>query len=141
MTKRKEVKILSEIYNPKARLSAFIFIDNHLFLANTHTECIINFLIEKKLVKSEKQFFKMLNNPKDKYQNKIKQWSNAIEKYSIFGELSFYEKQLSLFVFDNISEYGLNCLKPIVYSKYGNIPIYYAKYDINVENHFDLIKL
>lgn len=132
---------MSELYNPKARLSAFIFVENKLYLAKTHTECLIHFLIEKKLVKNEKQFFRMLNNPKDKYQNKIKQWSKEIEKCSIFGEFSFYEKQLSLFVFDNISEYGLKCLKPIVYSKYGNIPIYYAKYDINVENHYKIIEL
>lgn len=132
---------MEENYNPKARLSAFIFVENKLYLAKTHTECLINLLIEKKLLKNEKQFFKMLNSNKTKYQQQIKSWSNEVEKCSIFGELSFFNHQLALFVFDDINNFGLECLKKIVLYQYGNIPIYYAKYDVEVENNFKLIKL
>lgn len=129
----------NETYNPKARLSAFIFVENKLYLAKTHTECLINFLIDKNLLRNEKQFFKMLNNPK--YESKVKQWSEEVEKCSIFGELSFYQHNLAMFVFDNISEYGLKCLSPVMLKQFGRIPLYYAKYNSCSENKFELYKL
>ena len=132
---------MEEKYNPKARLSAFIFVENKLYLAKTHTDCLITLLIEKKLLKNEKQFFKMLNSNKDKYKKQIENWSKEVEKCSIFGELSFFNHQLSLFVFDDINNYGLECLKFATINQYGNIPLYYAKYDTTVENNFKLIKL
>lgn len=130
-----------DIYNPKARLSAFIFIDNKIYLAKTHTECLINYLIDKKLVKNEKHFFKLLYSNNKKKQQQIKEWSNNVEQFSIFGELSFYNKELSLFVFDDINKFGLKSLSSIVYDLYGNIPIYYAKYNIESINHYEIIKL
>jgi hypothetical protein len=132
---------MQEKYNPKARLAAFIFIEDKLYVAKTHTDCIIQFLIDKKLVKNERQFFNMLNGKIQKHKDLIASWSAAIEKCSIFGEFSFYEKNMALFVFDDINQYGLECLKPIVYANYGDIPIYYAKYNIEEQTHFQLIKL
>lgn len=126
-------------YNPKARLSAFIFVDNKLYLSKTHTECLIQFLIDKKLIKNEKQFFKKLNNPK--YEQQVQQWSDEVEKCSIFGELSFYQHGLAMFVFDNISEFGLKCLSPVMLKQFGRIPLYYAEYNCLSENKFILHKL
>lgn len=126
-------------YNPQARLSAFIFVENNLYLAKTHTECIIQLLIEKELVKNETHFYKLLNSEKTKDQ--IESWSSQIENCSIFGELAFYDKKLTLFLFDKVTEYGLEKIKECTFNKYGEIDIYQAKYDINYENHYCLIKL
>lgn len=126
-------------YNPQARLSAFIFVENRFYLAKTHTECLINYLIEKKVLKSEKQFFKMINNKK--YEDKVKEWSQEVEKCSIFGEMSFYNHGLAMFVFDNISELGLKCLHPAMLRQFGNIPLYYAEYNCQSMTKFELHRL
>lgn len=130
-----------EIYNPKARLSAFIFINKKIYLGKTHTECLIKYLIDKKLIKNEKHFFKLISSNNRKNQEKIQIWSKEVEQFSIFGELSFYNKELSLFVFDDINKFGLDCLTSTIYNIYGIIPIYYAKYNKDVINHYEVIKL
>lgn len=138
---KKEVNTIEQHYNPKARICAFIYAENKLYLGKTHTECIMNLLIEKRMIKNEKQFFKMLNSDNEKYINQIQNWSFEIEKCSIFGELSFFNNNLTAFVFDFVTNYGLQSLKNILHNKYGPINIYQAKYDINYVNNYSLIKL
>ena len=129
------------IYNPKTRIAAFIFVENDLYLAPTHTECIIELLISKKIIKNEKQFYKILHSENKKNKLLIEDWMQEIENNSIFGELSYYDRVLTAIAFDNLTTEGFNSLISILYPKYGQIPIYYAKYNIALESHFELIKI
>lgn len=81
----------------------------------------------------------MINNKK--YEDKIMEWSKQVENCSIFGEMSFYNHGLAMFVFDNISELGLKCLHPAMLRQFGNIPLYYAEYNCQSTNKFELHRL
>ena len=128
-----------EGYSLDNRLNAFIFIENEFIQNDTHTDCVICFLINKKLILNEKRFFKMLKHKHKKII--LNNWLKQIEDNSVFGEIAIFDNKISLIVFDDLSRFGLEALKLKAFEKFGDIPILYAKYDKNSSQNFNIIFL
>lgn len=111
------------LYKSKDRITAFIFLEDTFIQAKSHTDCVINILINEDIVKDENEFYK---NMKDSvFKKYIEHITAEIEGQSVFGELNIYNGKLSVIVFDKLNSYGIKIIKEKSKELWGNIPIYY----------------
>ena len=116
-------KWVLRLYRSKDRITAFIFLEDTFIQAKSHTDCVINILINEEIVKDENEFYKnMKDNMFKKY---IEHLTAEIEGQSVFGELNIHNGKLSLIVFDKLNRFGLEIIRKKSRELWGDIPIYY----------------
>lgn len=121
------------------RITAFIFIEEKFYSHKYHTECVTEFLKEKKLIKKEEDLYKML---KDKNKEHIaRKWIEEIEDNCIFGEVANINNLLSIVVFDTLTEYGIEIIKEQALKDFGIDRLIYARYTGNNVCKFQFIEL
>lgn len=126
-------------YQPYNRINAFIYIENELYIGETHTECILKILLKKGVVKNEKQFYRMLK--RQQQNHKLQSWSNYIQSNSIFGEFSYMNRKEHAIVFDELTDYGIERLAVKLREYHKKVDIIYAKYNHMAQSHYELIPL
>lgn len=123
----------------KNRVIAFIYIEGEFYSHKYHTECITQYLIKKELIKKHEDLYKMLS---DKMKEPLaRSWINTIEKNCIYGELSEYNGDMCMIIFDELTEYGIKRLEEKGYKEFGVKKIYYAKYLGQSKKKFKFIRL
>ena len=123
----------------KNRITAFIFIEDEFYSEDLHTECVTKYLINKKLIRTDKELYSMLKNSKKEHI--ARQWLKEIEYHCIFGEVSVIDNELSLVVFENLTDEGIKILKDKGMKKFGTENMYMALYTGNKDSKFNFIRV
>lgn len=121
------------------RVTAFIFIEDEFYSDNLHTECVTKYLKKKKLIKNDKELYSMLKNKTKEHI--ARQWLKEIEYHCIFGEISVIENELSLIVFENLTEDGIKLLKEKGIERFGVKEMYLALYTGNKNSKFNFVRV
>ena len=123
----------------KNRINAFIFIENKFYSNKFHTECVTDFLIDKGLIKTDKEFYSMLEC--DKTKEKALKWKSIIEEHCVFGETALINGELVVVIFDKLTEYGLTTIRAKADEVFGIKKILLAKYILGSSSKFEFIEI
>lgn len=121
------------------RIIAFIYIEGNFYTHKFHTECVTQYLIKKGVIDKDEDLYKLLKNKKT--EKIARKWIEDIEKNCIFGEVSNYKNEISLIVFDKLTDYGLSKIKEQGLKQFGAKKMYYAKYIGEKNNKFVFIEI
>lgn len=119
------------------RIVAFIYIEGEFFTHKFHTECITNYLKSKKMINKDEELYLMLNNNS----SIARKWIDKIEDNCIFGEMSNYNNEIVVIIFDELTELGKSVLKKKCLERFGITKVLQAKYIGEKYNKFTFTEL
>ena len=121
------------------RINAFIYIEDEFYSDNLHTECVTAYLKKKKLITRDSDLYKMLSDDTQKQQ--ARQWLNEIEYNCLFGEIALLDGEITMIIYDKLTDEGAVIMKKKAFEKYGITKIYSALYTGDKHNKFNYISL